>query len=130
MKQFCLFLFICLCISISNSQSQNNILRGFVKLQSSGSKPLSDVKISTFGAGSVHSKSNGQFELIFPNKKPGASLSLIVDKEGYELINDKAVENCVLKENPDDFLIIVMAKKGERDKQALLYYNIIIENAK
>ena len=112
----------------AHSYAQNNILRGVVKVQSSGSQPLSDVKISAFGAGSVFSNSNGMFELAFSGKGPGASLSLFVEKDGYELINDKELEDCVLRDDPDDLVMIIMAKQGERNKQALAYYNIIIES--
>ncbi len=109
--------------------TQNNVLRGLVKLQSSGSQPLAGVKVSAFGAGPVYSNSSGMFELTFNSKKPGSSISLIIEKDGYELINDKELESCVLRAQADDLEIVVMAKRGERNKQALVYYNIIIQNA-
>jgi tetratricopeptide (TPR) repeat protein len=109
-------------------QAQNNAIRGIVKLQSSGSQPLSDVKISAFGANPVYSNSSGQFELIFANKKPGAAVNLFVLKEGFEVINDKELESVVIRDNPDDLVIIVLAKMGERARQALAYYDIIIDN--
>ena len=108
--------------------SQNRALRGMIKLQNSGSQPLADVSVSAFGANTVYSNPRGMFELIFAQKGPGASVSLIIEKEGFELINEREVENCVLRANPDDILFVVMAKRGERDKQALRYYDIIISN--
>ncbi|GJM31249.1 MAG: hypothetical protein DHS20C18_02500 [Saprospiraceae bacterium] len=98
-------------------------------MQSSGSKPLAGVKLSAFGSSPVYSNSSGQFEITFSNKKPGSTISLIIEKEDYEVINDKELDNCVLRERADDLVIVVMARQGERSKQALAYYNIIIENA-
>lgn len=108
--------------------SQNNILRGIVKLQSSGSKPLPEVKVSSFGAESVYSDEDGMFEMQFPSKRPGMRVSLIVNKDGYEIINDELVDNCLLRDDADDLIIIVMAKDGEKGKEALRYYNIIVNN--
>lgn len=108
--------------------SQNNTIRGIVKLQSSGSQPLRGVKLSAFGAGSVFTNDNGMFEMTFQGKKPGSPISLFVQKDGYELINDKELDNCVIRQDPDDLILVVMARQGERNKQALAYYDIIIEN--
>ena len=127
MKTLLPLLLLCSCLSIS--LAKNNKIRGIVKLQSSGSKPLADVKISAFGTNSVYSNSGGLFELEFKDKGPGSAVNLVIDKVGYEVINDRELENCVIREQADDLVIIVMARQGERNKQALAYYNIILENA-
>ena len=123
-----IFFFLALIWSFNLSLGQNNILRGVVKLQNSGSQPLANVKMSAFGAGSVYSNDNGMFEMVFQNKKPGSSVTLLIHRDGYELINDRELENCVIRQDPDDLILVVMAKQGERNKQALAYYNIILEN--
>ena len=109
-------------------QSQNNVIRGIVKLQNSGAQPLNNVKISAFGAGSVFSNDNGMYELTFTGKSPGSSVSLLVKLDGYEVINNKELERCVIRQNPDDLVFIVMAKQGQRNEQALAYYDIIVSN--
>ena len=121
-------LIIAFVFTLTGIFSQNNIIRGVVKVQSSGSQPLSGVKMSAFGAGSIFTNDNGMFEMVFQGKKPGSPISLFVQKDGFELINDKELDNCVIRENPDDLILVVMARQGERNKQALAYYNIIIEN--
>ena len=108
--------------------SQNTILRGIVKVQNSGALPLEGVQIGAFGAGAVYSNSSGMFELRFSNKQPGDRISLIVNKSGYELINEQELKNVVIRSDPDDLVIVVMSKQGERDRQALRYYNIIVTN--
>ncbi len=107
---------------------QNNLLRGFVKLQSSGSSPLGGVEISAFGAQTVYSNDAGMFEMRFTGKKQGAAVSLMVSKPGYEVINSRELERCILRSSPDDLVYIIMARQGDRQRQALAYYNIIVDN--
>jgi len=120
-------LLISLFLSTATLAAQNNILKGIVKIQSSGSKPLAEVKISSFGAQTVRSNANGLFEITFSQKRPGMRVSLIVSKPGYEVINIEQVKSCLIRDNIEDKLVIVMAKEGERDKEALRHYNIMIE---
>lgn len=99
-------------------------LRGLVKLQSSGSKPLVGVEVSAFGANPAYTNSQGQFELVFPNKRAGDAVTLIIQKQGFELINERETSKIVLRNDMDDPVTIVMSKAGERDQQALSYYKI------
>ncbi|NNF36180.1 MAG: tetratricopeptide repeat protein [Saprospiraceae bacterium] len=125
MKKF--LVIIAMAVWIPSVHTQNNILRGVVKLQSSGSQPLSGVKLSAFGAGSIFTNDNGMFEMAFQGKKPGSPVSVFIQKDGYELINEKELEHCVIRQDPDDLILVVMARQGERNKQALAYYDIIVE---
>jgi|GEM_PF-2439341 len=122
------FLFILVIVQCSFSLLAESRLRGLVKLKSSGSKPLVDVQVSAFGANPAYTNNLGQFELIFPNKKVGDAVTLIIQKPGFELINEREISKVVLRSNLDDPVTIVMSKEGERDRQALAYYNIITEN--
>ena len=115
-------------LTISIHFAQNNQVRGLVKLQSSGSKPLADVEVASFGANPVFSNSSGMFELSFAHKKAGDAVSLIVQKDGYEIVNERELEEVVIRSDADEIIIIVMSKQGERAKQALSYYNIILSN--
>lgn len=108
--------------------AQNGVVRGIVKLQNSGSKPLPNAQISAFGASPVYSNSSGMYEMSFNSKKPGATVSLMVSADGYEVINEKELERCVIRQNPDELVFVIMAKQGQRNKQALAYYNIIVGN--
>lgn len=104
--------------------SAETSLRGLVKLQSSGSKPLVGVEVSAFGANPAYTNSQGQFELIFPNKRAGDAVTLIIQKHGFELINERETSKVVLRNDVDDPITIVMSEAGQRDQQALSYYNI------
>ncbi len=123
-----ILLLLCITVLWTYGIAQNNQIRGIVKLQNSGSKPLANVQISAFGSGSVYSNSSGMYELTFNGKRPGASVSIMVQLDGYELINGRELERCVIRQNPDDLVFIIMAKQGQRNKQALAYYNIIVDN--
>lgn len=122
------FIFILVIVQCSLSLPAESRLRGLVKLKSSGSKPLVGVQISAFGANAAYTNELGQFELIFPNKEVGDAVTLIIQKTGFELINEREISKVVLRNNLDDPVTIVMSKEGERDRQALAYYNIITEN--
>ncbi len=104
--------------------SAETVLRGLVKLQSSGSKPLVGVEISAFGANPAYTNNQGQFELVFPNKRAGDAVTLVIQKQGFELINTREISKVVLRNDSNDPVTIVMSKAGERDQQALSYYNI------
>ncbi len=115
--------------SILYSSAQNNTLKGVIILQSSGKKPLSEVAISSFGGNKAYSNSSGQFEIIYPNKKAGDRVSLFFEKDGYEVVNDKEMEDVIIRNDPDDIVKVIMCNVGERNKLAMSYYNIILENA-
>lgn len=125
MRRFCLSLVIAHCSLLLSAES---VLRGLVKLQSSGSKPLTGVEVSAFGANSAYTNNQGQFELIFPNKRAGDAVSLIIQKRGFELINEREISKVVLRNDADDPVTIVMSRAGERDRQALSYYNILSQS--
>lgn len=107
---------------------QNNILRGVVVQQNSGKRTLSGVKITTFGGNSTYSDSNGHFEIKYQNKNAGDNIILMCEKNGFEVINEKELESVIIRKDPDDIVKISMCNIGERNKLALQYYNIILEN--
>lgn len=125
MRRFYLSLVIIHCTLLLSAET---VLRGLVKLQSSGSKPLVGVEISAFGANPTYTNQQGQFELVFPNKRAGDAVTLMIQKQGFELINEREISKVVLRNDSDDPVTIVMSKEGERDQQALSYYNIFSRN--
>ena len=124
-KASVLFVVISQVIAIS---AQNNLLRGIVTYQSSGSKPVDNVEVRTFGANTSHSDNAGLFELRFATKKVGDKVRLIALKEGYEMLNNRELEEVFIRSNPDDLVRVVICKAGERAHQALQYYGIIVNN--
>ncbi|GBC60281.1 hypothetical protein DENIS_1232 [Desulfonema ishimotonii] len=102
---------------------ENTVLAGQILLKNSGGKPLAGVQVSVRGASPAVSDSNGQFEMVFAKKEPGDRVRLTLKKDGYEVVNRKELVT-VLRADPDDLLVIVMGEAGERDRLALVYYEI------
>ncbi|MFK8010236.1 MAG: hypothetical protein AB8H03_28035, partial [Saprospiraceae bacterium] len=132
MKQIGLIFFILLISNIGFSQQakkENNILKGLVKLQNSGSKPLDQVSVkAVFREGEKFSGEHGEFTIEFDELVAGMRVHLVAEKEGYEVINEEELENCIIRKDPNDLLVIRMTKKGDRLKERLKYYQLINEN--
>ncbi|MCX6580057.1 MAG: tetratricopeptide repeat protein [Candidatus Aminicenantes bacterium] len=100
------------------------VLRGKIVLLSSGGKPVACAQVIAFEINPQSSTSAGLFQLDFPDKKPGDVVMLIVQKEGFEVINKKDLESVVLRQNPDEILEIAMCLEGAWQKNALAYFGI------
>ncbi len=121
--------FLILCFwGASSLTGQNNLLRGIVTYQSSGSKPVEDVEIKTFDANKAYSDNAGLFELRFNSKKEGDKVRLMAIKDGFEVVNSRDLEEVFIRSNPDEMVRVVICKAGERAQQALQYYDIIVTN--
>lgn len=121
------FLILCF-LGASSLPGQNNLLRGIVTYQSSGSKPVEDVEIKTFDANKAYSDNAGLFELRFNSKKEGDKVRLMAIKDGFEVVNSRDLEEVFIRSNPDEMVRVVICKAGERAQQALQYYDIIVTN--
>jgi tetratricopeptide (TPR) repeat protein len=108
-----------------------NILSGFVKLQSSGKTPLANVEVYALGAQTTYTNDKGYFELKFSNKNAGDLIGYVeFSLEGYVLINEEKCEGLTIPKDPSlSPLQIVMSKKNAYREQKAQYYGIIINNA-
>jgi len=107
--------------------AQTTLLRGKVTLQNSNGQPVQGVQISVFGANPTISDTFGQFELEIIGKEPGDLVTLTVQKSVMEVVNRDELEHFVLRKDPDDLLVIVLCPEGKRDKNAALYYGIVLK---
>ena len=102
-------------------------LRGIVTYQNTGKK-MDALQVSARGASPTISRSNtnteGVFVLTFPNGKVGDVVYLELGTPIYDLVNDKRELEIVLTDKPDYKVRLVVCKKGERDANAVEYYNI------
>ena len=97
--------------------------RGEVVLQNSGRQPLAGVQVRAMGAIPATSDAAGHFDLHFSKSRPGQLLLLDeVYKDGYELVNEKALEQWTVSQSSK--LPIVMCRKGALAAAQEKYYEI------
>ena len=66
-------------------------------MQNSGRQPLAGVQVRAMGAIPATSDAAGRFDLHFSKSRPGQLLLLDeVYKDGYELVNEKALVRIIL----------------------------------
>ncbi|HEV3037831.1 MAG TPA: tetratricopeptide repeat protein [Candidatus Angelobacter sp.] len=99
-------------------------LKGIVFENEVGGRPVSGVAITSPGANPATTDTGGQFKLIFPNKKPGNTVQIVVEKTGYVVVNDIQLEQ-TLAANPDEKLMrILISKPTSREEMARRYYRL------
>lgn len=121
-------------LTVASLFAQSKIV-GYVKRQNSGNEMLANAAVwSEDAAAQPLSLSNeeGYFELDFPTKKTGDVVSSIsVSLEGYEVVNEKSLENHSLISSPeDDPLIVILCPEGEYRRTAGGYYQKIYYSGK
>lgn len=93
------------------------ILMGVVYVNKIHGPTLSGVTISAPGANTTTTKSNGQFELKFPNRKPGDSVQISAHKSGYEMVIVQFQSKFTLPTDPlANPVNLIFAKQGDREK--------------
>lgn len=119
---------VCFFLSVFTSLQAETILRGIITYQNTGNR-VSAIQVTARGSSPTITKANsnteGTFRLIFPTKKPGDVVKLNITNRQYDLVNHPRELEIIIPENPNEKLIrLVVCKKGERDQNAVKYYEI------
>ena len=114
MKSIWLFLaFVFVSITI---HAQNNILKGMITYQNTGA-PVNGVKITPTVSGGNHvfSDDAGLFTLKIAQGTPGAVVTLLLQKETYQLVNSNNVMliEVAIRKDKEDLASIIMVKTNE-----------------
>ncbi len=131
MKKLLFLLILSMILSVLTLEGQQ--INGIIYYHNSGGKRASGVEINAFGCNKVYSK-GGMFILPCPGKVAGQEVSLVVgntDDEGrsIEVVNDHQLEWLRWPDKMDHNPIkIIVCFTGQRDKAALRYYNIMLDN--
>ena len=72
------------------AQARAAIIKGTIVLNEVGGRPIANVQIidSAHTGGPWASGSGGGFTLDYPERHPGQRVRLMIDKEGYVVVND------------------------------------------
>jgi tetratricopeptide (TPR) repeat protein len=121
-----LFLTLVLCLNVFSGFAEVT-LRGTITYQNTGSK-MTALQITARGASPTITRSTtnteGVFVLTFPNGKVGDLVILELGTPIYDLVNDPRELNVILTDHNTFKIRLVVCKKGERDANAVSYYNI------
>ena len=86
---------------------------------------MANVQIGADGANPAASDSLGMFTLEFPQRQPGHTVRLVVNKEGYEVVNDVQVTELTLPSPVEARTVtILLCKEGSREEMARRYYRL------
>ena len=104
------------------------VLEGIVTYQNTGVAQQA-IQVTARGASPVVTKassnSEGRFKLEFPDKQPGDAVVLDIANRTYELVNHARELQVVIPKAPKEKQVrLVVCKKGERDQNAVKYYEI------
>lgn len=100
-------------------------LVGLVREQNSNKKPISGVQVIFKGAVPTISDDNGNFRLALNGKKPGDLIFYeVIQKTGYELVNDKELELLKVGNTNRLGVDIILAKTGTVDAAKKEYYQV------
>jgi tetratricopeptide (TPR) repeat protein len=121
-----LFLTFALCL-ITFSSFAAVTLRGTITYQNTGSK-MKAVQITARGASPTITRgttnTEGSFVLTFPDGKVGDLVTLELGTPIYDVVNAPHELTVTLTDNNAYKVRLVVCKKGERDANAVTYYNI------
>jgi len=104
--------------------SNRGELRGvFVRDEISG-PPIADVTVTAEGANPVVSFSNGTFVLNFPDKQPGETILLVVQKRGMVVVNAFELQRVLGRDPVSAPVVLVLCKPEDREEMARRYYRL------
>ena len=105
--------------------AQDKIQWSQVREQNSKKRPIPDAQVVFSNAKPAASDQAGKLRLVFTDKKAGQSVSLNdLVKAGYELVNDKEVEQVKLSDTDQLGVDIILAPTGVVDAAKKSYYDI------
>lgn len=104
------------------------VLYGIITYQNTGER-VQAIQVNARGASPAITKatsdSEGVFRLVFPDRNPGDTIFLSITTRIYDLVNHPRELEVVLPDNPGEKQVrLVVCKKGERDRNAIEYYEI------
>src|SRR5438874_6855331 len=88
-------------------ENEAGMLKGVVVENEVGGSPVVGVVVTADGANPQITKGGGVFKLVFPDKKPGDTVQIVVRKTDYVVVNDVQLEQ-VLPARPGDKILKIL----------------------
>ncbi|MFN0175358.1 MAG: tetratricopeptide repeat protein [Saprospiraceae bacterium] len=124
-KQFSLFTTTLLLAIVSTTANAQKIQLSTVREQNSNKRPVPNAQVIFTDAVPATSDQSGNLRLVFQGRKAGDWVFLTeVQKAGYELVNNKEIEQLKLSGEEQLGADIVLAKAGVVDAAKKDYYDI------
>ena len=108
------------------AQGRAATVKGTIILNEVGGQPMANVQIvdSARTGGPWASGSDGGFTLDYPERHPGQRVQLVVNQEGYVVVNDVQLD-LPLPADPDARpLQIILCKEADREEMARRFYQL------
>jgi hypothetical protein len=108
------------------AEARAAIVKGTVILDEVGGRPIANVQIidSAHTGGPWSSGSDGGFTLDYPARHVGQRVRLLVNKEGYVVLNDVQLD-LALPDDPDaNPLQVIICKEADREEMARRFYRL------
>jgi hypothetical protein len=108
------------------AQARAATVKGTIILNEVGGRPIANVQIidSAHTGGPWASGSDGGFTLDYPGRIPGQRVKIVVNKEGYVVVNDVQLD-LALPADPDaNPLQIIISKEADREEMARSFYRL------
>ena len=104
---------------------QTKIQNGLVRELNSDKKAIASVQIIFTDAKATDSDGAGKFQLVFQNKKAGdIIIKEKIQKNGYELVNEKDFDIVKISNTDELGVDIIMAKEGTVEAAKREYYDV------
>jgi tetratricopeptide (TPR) repeat protein len=119
---------VLLSVTVISTYAQTSLTQnGFVREQNSGKKAVSDVQVIFSNAPTAVSDKVGNFALTFTDKKAGdLAFRADIARKGYELVNEKELEQVKLSQNNAALPIdVIVAKVGTINTQQRFFANLL-----
>jgi len=100
-------------------------VKGVVLKDQMGGEGVADVRVSAIeGANPVLSLSDGTFVLEFPNRQPGDTVLLIVQKPGMVVVNEFQLQLTLPKAASAAPLILLLCRAAQRDEMTRRFHRL------
>ena len=105
-------------IVAQNLAPNTNILRGGITTKGEGDKPLRGVNIGIVGTrDKTYTDEQGYYEIACSGKSVGDDVSLIVEKDGYVVLDTNALKEVMIRKDPTRLFNIVMQAVTIRESE-------------